>query len=186
MAELHLRGPALLLTVGPAASGKSTLLRRLHGLGTVDSVVSTDEVRAELGLHPAEIDRTYGEARRRVSDGLDDGLVVAVDATNLRPSDRHAWRRVARASRATLAAVRIGDHLSLEDLLARDAGRQRHVPTEAIREHLERFRTEASAEVLHAEGLIFVDADTPIVRCPETCTGHWASAAILDRVTAHI
>lgn len=172
----------LLITVGPAASGKSTFLRRLQDLGVVDTVVSTDAVRAELALHPAETERTYTETRRRVSEGLDAGRVVAADATNLRPSDRHAWRRVARAARAPLAAVRIGAELSLEDLVARDAGRNRHVPTDAIREHLERFRTEASAGVLDSEGLVFVDATAPIVRCPDACTAHGAGAAVVERV----
>lgn len=182
LVELHLRGPVLLITVGPAASGKSTFLRRLRDHGVVDTIVSTDAVRAELALHPAETERTYAETRRRVSEGLDVGRVVAADATNLRPSDRHAWLRVARAARAPLAAVRIGAELTLDDLVARDAGRDRHVPIDAIGEHLERFRTEASAEVLDSEGLTFVDASAPIVRCPEACTAHGAGAAVLDRV----
>ena len=180
--ELHLRGPALLITVGPAASGKSTLLRRLRADGVVDEVVSTDAVRAELGLPAAETERTYAETRRRVSSGLAAGRVIAADATNLRPSDRHGWRRVARAASASLAAVRIGADLTLDDLLARDAGRDRHVPADAIREHLERFATTASAEVLSSEGLVFVDAGRPIVRCPAGCTSHGADVAVVDRL----
>lgn len=181
MSELHLRGPALLITVGPAASGKSTLLRRLQAQGTVDVVVSTDAVRAELGLPPAETERTYTETRQRVSEGLVAGRIVAADATNLRPSDRHNWRRIALAARAALCAVRIGADLTLDDLLTRDARRDRHVPADAIREHIERFTTSASPEQLASEGLPFVDAGAPIVRCTPGCPAHVADVAVVDR-----
>lgn len=184
MTELHLRGPALLITVGPAASGKSTLLRRLHGLGVVDLVVSTDAVRASLGLHPAETDRTYAETRRRVSLGLEAGLVVAADATNLRRSDRDAWRRIAHAASASLGAVRVGAGLTVGDLLARDAGRDRHVPVDAIRDHLERFATTASVERLAAEGLAFVDAAARISRCASGCGDHREGVAVVPRMAA--
>ena len=85
------RAPSLVLTVGPAASGKSTLLRALVADGVVDRVVSTDAVRAELGLPPAETDTTYATTRGRVREALRAGQVVAVDATNVRSSDRAAW-----------------------------------------------------------------------------------------------
>ena len=183
MGELHLRGPALLITVGPAASGKSTFLRGLHDRGLVDRVVSTDAVRAELGVHPAETERTYVESRRRVSEALGAGLVVAADATNLRPSDRHGWRRIARAASASLAAVRVGQGLTVADLLDRDAARQRHVPADAIREHLERFATSASPEVLASEGLAFIEAGEPIVRCGEDCTAHGIGTAVVPATT---
>lgn len=184
MTELHLRGPALLITVGPAASGKSTLLRRLQDLGVLDVVVSTDAVRSSLGLHPAETDRTYAETRRRVSLGLDAGLVVAADATNLRRSDRDAWRRIAHASSASLGAVRIGEGLTVDDLVARDAGRERHVPVDAIHEHVERFATSASVARLAAEGLAFVDAGARISRCASACADHREGVAVVPRVAA--
>ncbi len=91
----ELAGPALLLTVGPAASGKSTILGRLVAAGVVDQVVSTDVVRAELGLAPDDTETAYSVARRRVRAALAIGQVVAVDATNVRSRDRAAWLGVA-------------------------------------------------------------------------------------------
>lgn len=138
-----------MLTVGPAASGKSTLLRRLRADGTVDRVVSTDVVRTELGLPPGEVETTYAIARRRVGDALREGAVVAVDATNVRAGDRAAW--LALAAGAPTVAVRVGVGLDLEQLLVRDAGRTRHVPAEVIAEQLALARA-STPVVLAAEG----------------------------------
>ena len=160
----HVEGPTLLVTVGPAASGKSTLLRGLVTDGVVDAVVSTDRLRAELDLAPDEIDRTYATARRRVRDLLDDGLVVAVDATNVRATDRASWLAVAARSRAVPVAVRVGVGLDLEQLLVRDAGRDRHVPARVIRHQLTRAARTTPA-VLVAEGFTVVDPrSTELVR----------------------
>jgi len=150
---LHLRGPSLLLTIGPAACGKSTVLGDLRRRGVVDLVISTDAIRADLGLAPTETARAYDEAYRRATVGMLAGLVVAADATNLRVSDRVAWRAVAARCDGSVGAIRLGDDLTLDDLVARDAGRDRHVPVDALREHLERFRRDASLPVLAAEGL---------------------------------
>ena len=167
--DLHLRAPSLVLTVGPAASGKSTLLRGLVADGVVDRVVSTDAVRAELGLPPAVTDTTYATTRGRVREALRAGQVVAVDATNVRPSDRAAWLRVAtEAGGATVVALRVGVGLDVEQLLVRDAGRDRHVPADVIAEQLE-LAARSGPEVLAAEGLVVADPrSTRLVRCT-TC-----------------
>lgn len=157
MEQVAITGPSLVLTVGPAASGKSTLLRSLVADGVVDVVVSTDAIRAELGLAPAETEVTYHTARTRVAGRLAAGDVVAVDATNVRRDDRLAWRAVAHGAGAGAVALRVGLGLDLEQLLVRDAGRDRHVPPAAIAEHL--ALAEASGpDVLAAEGFTVVDA----------------------------
>lgn len=152
----QLSGPSLLLTVGPAASGKSTLLGRLVADGVVDLVVSTDAVRAELGLAAAETAVTYATARARVAGALAAGDVVAVDATNVRPADRAAWLAVAERTGATAVALRVGVGLDVEHLLVRDAGRDRHVPARVIAEQLELARA-ATPAVLAAEGFVVLD-----------------------------
>lgn len=156
MEQVHrLIGPTLVLTVGPAASGKSTLLRQLRADGAVDRVVSTDAVRGELGLPPDEVEMTYAIARRQVGDALREGCVVAVDATNVRAGDRAAWLAVAAG--ATTLAVRVGVGLDLEQLLVRDTGRSRHVPAEVVAEQLVLARA-STPEVLAAEGFDVIDA----------------------------
>lgn len=160
----HLDGPALVLTVGPAAAGKSTLLRRLIHDGVVDAVVSTDAVRAELGLAPAETDRTYATARARVRAHLDAGRVVAVDATNVRARDRAAWRAIAAGTGAATVAMRVGVGLDLEQLLVRDAGRDRHVPADVIADQLA-LAAASGPDVLRAEGFTVIDpSHTTLVR----------------------
>lgn len=157
MAQVHeLDGPTLLLTVGPAASGKSTLLRQLVTAGIVDEVVSTDVVRAEHGLAPGETATTYALARDRVRAVLADGLVVAVDATNVRRRDRADWLAVATSCGARAVAVRVGVGLDLEQLLVRDGGRDRHVPRDVIAGQLAMARA-ITPEVLIGEGFIVVE-----------------------------
>lgn len=152
----ELVGPALLLTVGPAASGKSTLLGRLVAAGVVDEVVSTDVVRAEFGLAADDTETAYRVARRRARAALATGRVVAVDATNVRSRDRAAWLAVAVGSGATPVAIRVGTDLDLDQLVARDAGRQRHVPHDVIADQLALARASTPA-VLAAEGFAIAE-----------------------------
>lgn len=178
--DLHLRAPALVVAVGPAAAGKSTLLRRLAGLGVVDLVVSTDELRAELGLAPDEHEVTYAHAHRRVRDGLRAGLLVAADATNVRPSDRAAWIRTAHeAGVETVAALRVGVDATVGQLVAADRGRSRHVPPGVIAAQLERAAA-SGPEALRAEGLLPVDTrEVRFVRCGSACGLHDGAVAVV-------
>lgn len=153
----QLHGPSVVLTVGAAASGKSTLLRDLHERGVVDRTVSTDAIRAELGLAPDETTTAYAQAQVRVTAALRAGEVVAVDATNVRRRDRARWLAVAAAVGATPVAVRVGVGLDLEQLRVRDAGRDRHVPPDVIADQL-RLARASTPEVLAGEGFTVVDA----------------------------
>jgi predicted kinase len=150
-------GPALVLTVGPAASGKSTLLHELAAAGVVDATVSTDAVRAGLGLAPDETEMTYATVRGRVHELLAARRVVAVDATNVRAADRAVWLALARQHRATPVALRVGVGLDLEQLLVRDAARDRHVPAAVIAGQLALAAASGPA-VLRAEGFTVIDA----------------------------
>lgn len=156
MEQVAIEGPCLVLTVGPAASGKSTLLRQLVADGVVDAVVSTDAIRAELRLPPAETQATYTIAHGRVRQQLLAGGVVAVDATNVRATDRAAWCAIAAEVGAATVALRVGVGLDLEQLLVRDAGRDRHVPADAIAEQLD-LASRSGPDVLEAEGFRVVD-----------------------------
>lgn len=164
MDHVAIEGPCLVLTVGPAASGKSTLLRTLVANGVVDAVISTDAIRAELGLAPAETATTYATARGRVRELLVAGCVVAVDATNVRAEDRAAWCGIADTVDAATVALRVGGGLDLEQLLVRDAGRDRHVPADAITEQLA-LAAASGPDVLRDEGFQVVDPQqTELVR----------------------
>lgn len=156
MEQVEVDGPCLVVTVGPAASGKSTLLRQLLQDGVLDEVVSTDAIRAELDLPAAETARTYATARRRVRALLGAGRVVAVDATNVRTQDRLMWQSLATRVGARAIALRVGLGLDLDDLVERDAGRDRHVPVDAIAQQL-RLATTSQPDVLEVEGFSVID-----------------------------
>lgn len=144
-------GPCLVVAVGPAASGKSTLLRALLAAGDVDELVDTDVVRAEHGLGAAERERTYALTEQRVRRHLLDDLRVALDATNLTTDTRDRWYRAAKETGATVALVAM-PVLDLGELTARDAARDRHVPEDVIALMHEQQRNEATVSVLRYEG----------------------------------
>jgi predicted kinase len=161
------------MTVGPAASGKSTLLAALQRTGVVDRVVSTDAIRIEHGLDFAETTRTYGIAHGQVRRGLAAGEVVAVDATNVTVADRSLLRRV--ASPHPTIALRVGSGVTLDELIRRDAGRARHVPAHALAAKLAAFETEATREILRAEpfaAVIVAEDVATLTRCRDCrCPG---------------
>lgn len=157
---MTLVGPTLVVPVGPAAAGKSTWLRAQSGAGVLDLVVSTDAVRAELGLDPADTATAYAEAHRRVRAALGAGRVVALDATNVDPRARAVVLDLARGAGAAAVAVRIGVGLTLAELMARDARRDRHVPVRALATKHRQFTAYGRPERLLAEGFDAVaDAD---------------------------
>lgn len=148
--RLPAHGPCLVVAVGPAASGKSTLLHALVRGGDVDEMVDTDLIRAEFGLGPAERERTYALTEQRVRDLLLRDRRVALDATNLTTDKRDRWYRAAKETGASVVLVAM-PVLDLEELAARDAGRDRHVPVDVIAEMHEQQRNEATMSVLRYE-----------------------------------
>lgn len=173
MPSLHVAGPLAVVAVGPAASGKSTVLNALVARGVIDEVISTDAIRAELGLAPAETAIAYAVADERLRDGLDAGAVVAVDSTNVTRSARSRLAEVVGPH--PRLALRVGGGLSIEELVRRDASRDRHVPVHALVQKLREFETESQVRDLRDEG--FLDVLVPgtaerLVRCHAcTCDG---------------
>jgi aminoglycoside phosphotransferase family enzyme/predicted kinase len=110
----------LIITCGLAASGKSTLARRLSEATGAD-VVSSDVVRKDLaGLAPAEhryerfeggiytlefTRRTYDELLARARARLREGRSVILDASFLRREHRRAAARLAREEGAQFACL---------------------------------------------------------------------------------
>jgi aminoglycoside phosphotransferase family enzyme/predicted kinase len=127
--------PALLITCGPAGTGKSALAAAL-GL----PVVSSDLVRKELaglrpqqpaaapwrrGLYsPAMTRRTYGEMLARAQALLRGGQWALLDATFLQRWQRQAARRLAQREgvRFLCLELRASDDLVRERLQARQGG----------------------------------------------------------------
>jgi predicted kinase len=123
--------PALLvITCGLAASGKSSLARRLAGAAGFE-VVSSDVVRKELagieatehryerfegGIYGPEFTRrTYAELLARARPLLREGRSVILDASFLRREQRRAAARLARDEGAQFACI----ECRIEDATAR-------------------------------------------------------------------
>lgn len=113
--------PALVLLVGAAGAGKSTLARRCFD---TDEVVSSDALRARLSGSEAD-QSVSGLAFRilheQVARRLEQGLLTVVDATNVERSARHDLLGI--AARAGVPAVAIVLELPLATCLAQNARR---------------------------------------------------------------
>ena len=158
----------VLVLVGAAASGKTTLRRELVAAGLDEGVVvSLDDLRRDLrardltaGGAPRELqDYSLPAARRaaRRGDALA-GLAVGylADATHLRRAERREHLR--RAQRAGLAAEAVLlPALPLEVLVERNASRpdDQRVPEDVLAHHAHR-RSLLSADALRADGFAAV------------------------------
>ena len=126
---------ALVLLVGAAGSGKSTWARARFA---PSQVVSSDDIREMVSDDAADQDATrdafailHAIARARVRRGL----LTVIDATNLLASSRKPLLELARRQgRPTVAVV---FQVSLAELLARNAARERVVPEATVRRHAE-------------------------------------------------
>ncbi len=125
---------ALVLLVGPAASGKSTFARR-HFAPT--EVVSSDECRALVADDEGDQSATrdaFDVLHVIVEKRLRRGRLTVVDATNVQPDARRSLLALAR--RTHVPAVAVVFDLPAEICIARDAARPRRVGAEVIEKHL--------------------------------------------------
>lgn len=146
---------ALVLLVGPPASGKSTYAAALVAAGVVapGDVLSSDDVRAELTGSAEDIARdraVFVRLRRDLSERLAAGRTTVVDATNLWPRKRARHVRVAREHGRPVVAVLF--EVPVGELLARNAARERSVPVPAVLGMARQMRENVTEDALRAEG----------------------------------
>ena len=109
MAALYQGGPGcLIMLVGPPASGKSYLARRLAE--RLDArLLQTDVLRRSMFEQPryttSEHAAVFAKAHRRIRRLLSQGKGVIFDATNLQESSRRVVYRMADAAQASLLIV---------------------------------------------------------------------------------
>ncbi len=160
--------PVVLVLVGAAGSGKTTLRRALlaSARGALP-VVSLDDLRRELRAADAAAGRPVRDlqgyslpavrrAQRRCQALAGLGAGYLADATHLRRAERVAHVRTARAAGLPVEAV-LMPPLPLEELLRRDRARpaDERVPADVLARHAHR-RSLLGAQGLRADGFAVV------------------------------
>ena len=138
---------ALVILCGPPASGKSTWGKRFAAENDL-TYVSTDEIRAEIGA--GEGDQTvsaaaFALARGRVSAALGAGRSAMIDDTNVNRKSRRDWIMLGRGHGAFITAVAF--EVPKDELLERDAKRERHVGPEIIERFVAKYERPTDIEV---------------------------------------
>jgi predicted kinase len=152
---LSLTPPVLVVFVGAAGSGKTTLAGRLFAPG---DVLSSDEFRRVVSGDAANqaVTRTaFSILHREVTRRLAAGRLVVVDATNVERHARLALIRRAMAAGAPAHAVVLA--LPDEVVQARNAARaERVVDSAIVQRHLAVLAATLEAGGLDAEGFTTV------------------------------
>ena len=138
---------ALIILVGPPASGKSTWGKEF-ALNNGVVYVSTDTIRKEIGT--GEGDQTvsaaaFGIARSRVSAALGAGKSAMIDATSVNRKARRDWINLGRGHSAFIIAIAF--EVPREELLRRDAHRERQVGPEVIDRFVNKYERPTEQEV---------------------------------------
>jgi predicted kinase len=169
VAPIDIPVPALVVLVGAAGAGKSTLAARLFD---PSDVVSSDALRASLGGDPADPRTTrtaFGILPREVARRLSAGHLVVVDATNVDRAARIQLVRLARVAGAPAVAIALA--LAPDEVHRRNAARPgRIVPRDVVDRHLDRLaRTDPAdlAATMLAEGF----AAAYVARTPDDVAG---------------
>jgi protein phosphatase len=160
-AVVEVGAPWLVVLIGAAGSGKTTLASRLFA---ADEVISSDELRAAVSGDAADQRATrpaFAILHREVSHRLAAGRLVVVDATSVEPAARRSLLRRAAAARVRATAVVLA--LPADLVRARNAHRlDRPVPPEVVERHLARVARlmadgpAAAVETLRREGFAAV------------------------------
>lgn len=162
MTVLVLPERCVVVLVGAAGAGKSTLARRLF---EPSEILSSDAFRAMISGDESD-QRVSGAAFRALAAALDRRLRAGgravIDATDLRPKDRRPW--VTAARRHGVATVAIVVDPPADDVRRQGAGRGRLVAGPVVTRHLRAMDAlrDAGPDALRAEGFdIVVRLDSP-------------------------
>ena len=163
---LEIPGPAVVLLIGAAGSGKSTFAARWFPAG---AIISSDALRAEITGDVEDQTanaRVFAAVHQALDRRLATGLGSLIDATNLIGSGRRAIRE--RGTRAGIPVFAIVFSLPADLVQHRNATRDgRRVPASVVARHL------AAAEALLRRGSLEREGYERIVvlRDPEDVAG---------------
>ena len=145
--ETGTKNRALVILVGPPASGKSTWGKKFADENNL-TYVSTDSIRAEIGKGEGDQEvssKAFAIARYRVSIALSANKSAMIDATNTDTKARKGWVKMGRLQNAYIIAVAF--EVPRDELLRRDAQRERHVGPEIIDGFLNKYERPSDTEV---------------------------------------
>jgi len=152
---LRLPEPCLVVLIGAAGAGKSTLAGRLF---PAESVLSSDAFRKLVSGDEGDQRATktaFAMLHRELDRRLAHGLTTVVDATSVTPSARRGLLHRAAAHRVPAFALVLD--LAPELVFARNTTRPGHVvPEPAVRRQLADLRASTGDGVLEAEGFAAV------------------------------
>jgi protein phosphatase len=150
MVAIVVPDPSLVVLIGAAGAGKSTLAGRLFA---ADEIVSSDALRALISGDETD-QRVSGVAfrilHRTVGQRLARGQLTVVDATNTDAAVRRPL--VARARAAGLPITAIVLDIERSTVARQNAGRSRVVDDQVIDRHLAAVRRTVDGDVLALEG----------------------------------
>jgi protein phosphatase len=156
---LRIPDPSLVVLVGAAGAGKSTLAARHFG---PSEILSSDAYREAVSDDAADQRATrpaFAMLHRELDRRLAARLLVVVDATNVESAARRAL--VSRAAAARIPAVAIVLALPAALVAARNTGRTgRVVDQSVVDRHLRRLETALADDRLRREGFAAVHVVT--------------------------
>jgi len=152
LGEILIPRNTLVVLCGPAGSGKSTWAAK-HFIST--QIVSSDECRALVcdDASNQNVSKQAFEVMHFIIEKrLALGRLTVADATNLRREHRGEFIRI--ASRFSFNTAAIVFDVPAEACLERNAGRDRKVPRDALRNQLEML--EQTLRTVDSEGFSYV------------------------------
>jgi protein phosphatase len=151
VSTLVLPDPSLVLLVGAAGSGKTTLAARLFA---PDEILSSDALRATVSGDEADQRASavvFRILHRTLDRRLARGELTVIDATNTKPEHRRPLIERARATATPIVAIVLG--LPANTVLAQNATRRpRTVDPAVVERHLNAVRHTIDAGQLTTEG----------------------------------
>lgn len=136
-----MKNKELIMLIGLPGSGKSTWAKNYKEENENVIIVSSDDIREELGLENTKEDNKicFDEVEKRTIKGMKNGFKVIVDATNLNYKKRMQFLKHVCPKNEEIISEAVVIATSYENCLKRNSERDRVVPEDVIKRMRESF-----------------------------------------------